>query len=68
MTALQLPAEPQGHLDSVARELDEAYRGVAARLPTNEPVTMRTATCMWASWPPKANLPPWSSCEAWLTP
>ncbi len=40
LAALQLPAEPQDHLDSVARELDDAYRGVVARLPANGPVTI----------------------------
>jgi hypothetical protein len=33
LAALQLPAEPQDHLASVARELDDAYPGVAARPP-----------------------------------
>ena len=40
LAALQLPAEPQDHLDRVARELDDAYRGVVTRLPANEPVTI----------------------------
>lgn len=40
LAALQLPAEPADHLASVARELDDAYRRVAARLPANEPVTI----------------------------
>ena len=40
LAALQLPSEPGDHLAGVARELDEAYRGVAVRLPANEPVTI----------------------------
>ncbi len=40
LEALQLPAEPEDHLDRLARELDDAYRGVAARLPANEPATI----------------------------
>ncbi len=33
VAALQLPAEPQGHLASVARELDDAYRGGGSSFP-----------------------------------
>lgn len=40
LEALQLPPEPEDHLDRLARELDDAYRGVAARLPANEPATI----------------------------
>ncbi|MDQ2729676.1 MAG: Tn3 family transposase, partial [Actinomycetota bacterium] len=40
LEALQLPAEPKDHLDRLGRELDDAYRGVAARLPSNEPATI----------------------------
>lgn len=40
LEALQLPGGPDDHLDRLARELDDAYRGVAARLPTNEPATI----------------------------
>lgn len=40
LAALQLPAEPADHLERLAAELDEAYRGVAARLPANEEATI----------------------------
>jgi len=40
LAALQLPVEPEGHLAGLARKLDDAYRGVAARLPANKPVTI----------------------------
>jgi TnpA family transposase len=41
LEALQLPAEPGEHLERLAQELDDAYRGVAARLGTNEPATVK---------------------------
>jgi len=40
LAALQLPAESAKHLERLTAELDEAYRGVAARLPINEPATV----------------------------
>jgi hypothetical protein len=40
LEALQLPAEPGEHLGGLARELDEAYRGVAARFAANEAATV----------------------------
>jgi hypothetical protein len=41
LKALQLPAEPGEHLGRLAQELDDAYRGVAARLGANEPATAK---------------------------
>jgi hypothetical protein len=41
LKALQLPAEPGEHLGRLAQELDDAYRGVAARLGANEPATVK---------------------------
>lgn len=40
LAALLLPGEPQQHLAIVARELSDAYRGVAAHLAANDPVTI----------------------------
>ncbi len=40
LEALQLSAQPGGHLERLAQELDDAYRGVVARLPANEPASV----------------------------
>jgi TnpA family transposase len=40
LTSLRLPERPEGHLAELASALDGAYRGVAARLPSNTAVSI----------------------------